>query len=64
MKTASIIAIIAFTALASVAQASEAGKNTDQHRRFMSFSGDCYAQPSQRLVNRCLFDTTRGGGRG
>ena len=31
------------------------------HRTFMNFGGDCYAQ-TPSVVQRCLVESTRGGG--
>lgn len=52
----------AIIAGAGVARADEHQAPIATHKHFQNFGGDCYAQGDVRTINRCLVESTRGGG--
>lgn len=71
MKSALIALMMAASLTATVANASSVQvgpdaeamqSSTGTYRTYMNYSGDCYAEQGPSTIQRCLVESTRGGG--
>lgn len=63
MIAASLTATVTNAASRQVGPDAEALSNTGTtYRTYMNYGGDCYAEQGTATIQRCLVESTRGGG--